>query len=89
MQDQNITFKLKVITPKQTLFQGEAVSLSSVNSQGKFDILAQHANFITLIEDKPIDVELPDKKKLQFKFSRAIIYNYQNSVSIFAEPLSS
>ena len=53
MDDPNNTiFKLRVITPKQTLFEGDAVSISSVNSQGKFDILAQHANFITLVETR-------------------------------------
>ena len=87
MQD-NLTFKLRVITPKETLFQGEAISVTSTNSEGKFDILAQHANFITLIEGKPIDVRLSDKRTVQFKFSQAIIYNYHNVVSIFAEPLS-
>ena len=80
--------KVRVITPKQTLFEGQASSVSSVNSQGKFDILAEHANFITLIENHEIEVILPNQKAIHFKFNQAIIVNAQNQVSIFAEPLT-
>lgn len=37
--------------PEQTLFDGFATSISSVSKNGKFDILAYHANFIALIEE--------------------------------------
>jgi F0F1-type ATP synthase epsilon subunit len=34
------------------LFEGNAVSVSSFNQKGKFDVLLEHANFISLIKDK-------------------------------------
>ncbi len=46
--------KVKILSPTQTIFEGEAVSLSSVNSSGKFDILPFHANFITLVQNQPL-----------------------------------
>ena len=53
MADKN-TLTVKIISPTQTIFDGEAFSISSVNSLGKFDILPYHANFITLVQKSPI-----------------------------------
>ena len=76
---------IQILSPKQTIFDGQALSLSSKNSAGKFDILPQHANFITLVEDQPITVYLPDKKPLNFNFPKAIIYTSQNFVKIYTD----
>ena len=43
---------MKVMDRDEILFEGEVVSLSSVNEKGDFDVLEMHANFITLIKDK-------------------------------------
>lgn len=50
------SLNVKIFSPTQTIFEGEAVSISSVNSMGKFDILPFHANFITLVQKTPIIV---------------------------------
>lgn len=59
--------KVKILSPTQTIYDGEAVSISSVNSMGKFDILPYHANFITLVKKKPIFLRVkkqPEKEQL-------------------------
>lgn len=84
--DQILT--VKVMTPKQMVFDGQALSVSSKNSQGNFDILPEHANFITIINAQPIKIQKTDKQILTLNFNQAIIYNTSNKVSIFAEPLS-
>ncbi len=43
-------FHLKVSSREGIVFEGEVSSLSSYNEKGKFDILASHANFISLIK---------------------------------------
>ncbi len=50
------TLHVRIISPQQLLLDTEASSISSKNSLGNFDILAQHANFITLVENTPITV---------------------------------
>lgn len=52
---------VKIFSPTQTIFEGEAVSISSVNSVGKFDILPFHANFITLVQKNPIIIRTKKK----------------------------
>lgn len=77
--------QVKIISPKQILFDGQAVAVSSINSNGKFDILPEHANFITLVENQPIIIRKADKTEEKFQFELAIIYNSTNSISIYTD----
>lgn len=75
---------VKITSPNQIIWQGNADSVSSVNSQGPFDILAYHANFICIVEEHPIIVVNGANIKA-YNFKRAIIYTYENSVQIFTD----
>ena len=66
----------------KVLWQGEADSVSSTNSQGPFDILPYHSNFISVIENKPIIVR-SGKEKNQYNYSFSVIYAHSNKVQIF------
>ncbi|OGE31626.1 hypothetical protein A2631_00655 [Candidatus Daviesbacteria bacterium RIFCSPHIGHO2_01_FULL_44_29] len=79
---------VKVMSPHKILFEGKALAVSSVNTDGKFDILPEHANFITLVENQVIQITKEDKQPISFTFTQALIYNESNKVSIYAEPLS-
>lgn len=70
-------------SPTEIVWEGEASSVSSENSAGPFDILPEHANFVTLIENKPIFVERDPHKKQEFTFTRAVILAQNNQVSIY------
>lgn len=52
---------VKIVSPTQTLFEGQAYSVSSANSTGKFDILPYHANFITMVQKTPIILRVKKK----------------------------
>lgn len=75
--------QIRIVSPKQDIFSSPALSVSSVNSAGKFDILPQHANFITLVSNSPIIVRLPSGKNITFKFPLAVIYLTNNQVNIY------
>lgn len=45
---------IKVRNPDEVVFEGEVDQISSSNKIGKFDILDNHANFISLIQDSLI-----------------------------------
>ncbi len=74
-----------VASTDKVLWTGIATSVSSINSDGPFDILPGHANFITLIDNKPIKIVTADKKTLMFTFKQAIIFIVSNKVKIYAE----
>ncbi|MGK3796871.1 hypothetical protein, partial [Enterococcus faecium] len=42
-------FHVKIFSPYQTYYEGEATSLSAANRTGPFDILPGHINFFSLL----------------------------------------
>lgn len=52
---------VKILSPTQTIFDGQVLSISSTNTTGKFDILPYHANFITLVQKSPIILRVRKK----------------------------
>ena len=63
-------------------YRGVASAVSSINKIGKFDILPEHTNFISLIFDK-LTIYLPDKKKIDYEFKRGVLEVSNNLVKVF------
>lgn len=63
-------------------FSIKALSVSSENPLGKFDILPQHINFITLIFKK-VSIQTPEKEKIEISFERGILIAKENEVKVF------
>jgi len=78
-------FTVSVISPDERLWEGQAVSVSSENSAGKFDILPQHANFVTIIKNTPIVVRTATTGNKTLKYKNAVIVVNYNKVAIYAE----
>jgi len=78
-------FKIRISNPHEVVWEGTATALSSENSQGKFDVLSQHANFITIIKEKPITLRFADGTTKEYKFPRAVIYNRNNQVFVHTQ----
>lgn len=65
------------------LFEGKVQSLTSYNEVGEFDILPQHANFITLIKKAIIiDKGSPGEKKFEVK-SGGLMNVEQEQIDIY------
>lgn len=71
-----------VSSPEKIVWEGEAQAVTSTNSQGTFDILPEHANFVTVIENKPITIHRADEEK-SFTFETAVIYVRSNVVTVY------
>lgn len=77
---------VRIISPKEQLFNGEVESLSSTNSSGVFDILPGHTKFVTIVEKKPIILRPPGSKEKEFLFDMAIIHVCGSQVDIYINP---
>jgi F0F1-type ATP synthase epsilon subunit len=77
-------FKLKIFSPYQTYYQGEAVSISAANRTGPFDILAGHINFFSLLTGGTVVLNT-GFQVLEFQIARGIIRVNGNDVSLFAD----
>ena len=67
---------------KKEPFRGRAVSVSSENDLGDFDVLSKHSNFISLIYNK-LTIRTPKGKKLDYEFERGVMKVKKNKVSVF------
>ncbi len=74
---------VKIVTAVETLYEGSASSVSSLNDTGPFDILPLHTNFISLIKEQVV-LRLPDGSKREFSLSDiGLLRNRSNNVTIF------
>lgn len=75
-------FHLKIVAKDGILFEGDIKSLTSYNDKGKFDILAFHANFISIIYKS---VKIVDQKgnSKEMVIEKALLRNKQNYLEIY------
>lgn len=62
----------------------EAKAISSFNESGPFDILPEHANFISIIKDTLI-IHKDQGQKNEMKIGRGILRTHSNQVEIYLE----
>ncbi len=78
----NRRFHLKVHSRQGLVFEGDVDSITSFNETGKFDILAQHANFISLIK-KSLTIRDSTGKLREIKVDNALLRMKENQVEVY------
>jgi F0F1-type ATP synthase epsilon subunit len=73
---------VRVNSPERVLWEGKAVWVSSKNSQGPFDILPFHSNFVSIIENEKIVINTGKELK-EYTFPHSVMYVHSNSVYIY------
>ncbi|MGH7196847.1 MAG: F0F1 ATP synthase subunit epsilon [Candidatus Saccharimonadales bacterium] len=74
--------QVKILSPSQTYYEGPAHSVSAVNKVGPFDVLANHANFFSLLSKGDIVVSTPGQE-LRFPIEDGIVKVTNNAVTLF------
>ncbi len=79
---QKTNFYLKVVSREGVIYEGEVVSITSYNELGVFDVLAQHANLISLINNR---ITIRDSENIEkvIKFDNALLKVYENNVEVY------
>ncbi|OGM04307.1 hypothetical protein A2715_02715 [Candidatus Woesebacteria bacterium RIFCSPHIGHO2_01_FULL_39_32] len=75
-------FHLKVTSREGVIFEGNVESITSFNEEGKFDVLSQHANFISLITKGLEIIEKPKVRK-NIPFDNALLRVRENNVEVY------
>ncbi len=75
---------VKVYAPFKVYFDGTATSISAVNDTGAFDILPQHHNFMTLLNEGEIVVR-SDKGEDRVAVTRGIMHVKADEVVVFLD----
>ena len=79
------TIHVRISKATETVWEGQARSLSSVNSSGPFDILPMHANFISLVKDRPIRIIEQNGHEFEYSCKQAVIYVASNEAKIYVD----
>jgi F0F1-type ATP synthase epsilon subunit len=78
------TLKVDIRNRKEQFFKGEAKTVSSVNDTGEFDVLPQHANFVTLIKAYVIvDKGMQSEKK--FEIDNGVLAAKTDAVDVYLD----
>ena len=78
----NDLFHLRVVGREGLIYEEDVSSITSYNEAGKFDVLSQHANFISLIRKEVVIIDKQGRKK-EFPFNNALIKVTENDVKIY------
>ena len=64
------------------VWEGEATAVTGRNIAGPFDVLPQHANFISIISKKLV-IKTADKKNREFNVESGILQVRENKVMVY------
>ena len=77
------TFQVVVMSPDAVVWQGNALSLSSLNSEGPFDLLPDHARFMTLLQKVEVTLELPQDTQHVLHLEHAVLFFQDSKATIY------
>ncbi len=75
---------LNIITPEQTLFDGDVKSVSLCGTDGKFQILDRHAPIISALAKGEIRIVDADDRQLSFEIKGGLLEMSKNRIQILA-----
>jgi len=75
---------IRVLSPTTTLYDGKALSVSANNKVGPFDILADHANFFSLLSEGNIVINT-GFQTLNFPINHGIVKVKSNNITLFID----
>ena len=80
---ENLFLSVHIASAEGTIWEGTAHSVSSANRDGPFDILPQHAQFITLVSNAPLTVRPISSAPETFTFRSAVMHVHGNTVAVY------
>jgi F-type H+-transporting ATPase subunit epsilon len=79
------TFACEGVTPDGQFFNGELVSVQAPGVSGSFEILLNHAPFISALGTGKLTLTLKDQQKQAWQLTGGLLEVNQNRVSVLAE----
>jgi len=76
---------VRVLSPTQVHYDGEAMAVSAVNKVGAFDILADHANFFSLLTEGMITITTGAQQKVEIPVTQGIMKVKNNTITLFVD----
>lgn len=84
-QTESGQLEVEILSQFKAFYRGPATSVSAENKTGPFDILAGHANFLTLILPGDLIIRKPDGEEEKFEIERGVMHVNNDQVKIFLD----
>lgn len=78
----NQTIKLKIRNREKLVLEEEVKAITSLNDTGIFDVLPEHANFISIIKEYLI-IHKTNGSKEEVKLEKGVMRVLNNEIQIF------
>jgi len=76
--------QVRILSPTKTYYDGKAVAVSAENAVGPFDILANHANFFSLLVASTVYITT-ENQRYELAIRQGIIKVKHNEVTLFVD----
>jgi F0F1-type ATP synthase epsilon subunit len=76
--------RVRIFSPNQTYYEGEALSLTARNATGPFDVLPGHVNFFCLIDQCRIVLDA-GYQKFEFPANRGVLKVTNDAATVFLD----
>ena len=77
--------KLNIITPEDVLYEGEVKSVLLQGTDGKFQILNNHAPIISALSKGQIRITDSEDKEITFDINGGLVEMSKNKIQILAQ----
>jgi len=82
---QSGSLHIKVYSPFNTYYDGDADSISAENDTGPFDVLLGHRNFLTLLKPCEIVIRKKGQDDEKIEITRGLMHVNSNKAVIFLD----
>lgn len=79
------SMRVKIYAPFKVYYDAVATSLTATNRVGPFDVLPQHHNFISLLEEGEVKVRTNGKEDFKMTIKKGIMHVKADDVRIFLD----
>ena len=77
--------KLEIVTPKGTIYDGEAKQVTLPGSEGEFGVLPEHATLVSLLTTGVIAIEMPDASKIDVAINSGYVKVNESKVTCIVD----
>lgn len=81
------TIHTKIMSPIAMVWDTQAIAITAENSEGVFDILPDHARFMSLINNTPVTIVISSAESRTFTFENAVLFFADNAATIYVQEL--
>ena len=81
-------FKIEIVTPQKLYFSGEIVSVTAPGENGQFQILKNHAPFLSSLNTGKVKLALADRTEQTFSISDGFFEVSGNKAILLTESIS-